>query len=347
MQFQGIASDNPTVENIVITKLIFESYQDGITATAGGGQSNAYQMLYETNRITTVANIGDSVKLPAAQAGLTMFVINHGANAMQVYGTGTDTIDDVAAASGVSQMAGSNVMYTCTTNGLWYSNGIGTGYSGQLPTTSYTNGITARAGGGQSSAIQLTTNINRVTTVATAGDSVKLPASAPGLQIIVVNSGANSMQVFGAGTDTINGVATATGISQMPNSVYNYVCTVAGTWVCESVGQGFSGNYPTVSTASALTAKAGGGQAGATLASSSINRFSTVATAGDSGILPASAPGMQITVINAGAASMNLFPATGEQINSAGANTAYAIAAGKTALLSCAITGQWHAVLSA
>ena len=41
------------------------------------------------------------------QAGLTVLVINHGANPMQVFGSGTDTINDVAAATGVSQMQGS------------------------------------------------------------------------------------------------------------------------------------------------------------------------------------------------------------------------------------------------
>lgn len=347
MAYTGVSTDNPTVQNITVLQLIYESYQDQITATAGGGQSGAFQLQAETNRITTVANIGDSVKLPSAIAGLTVMVINHGANAMQVFGSGSDTIDDVAYGTGVSQMAGSNVLFTCTQNGLWYSNGIGTGYSGQLPTTSYTNSITAHAGGGQSSATLLTTNINRVTTVATAGDSVKLPPSAPGLSIVVLNAGANSMQVYGSGSDTINGVATATGISQMAGSVYTYVCTLAGIWTCESVGQGYSGNYPTVSTSNGLVAKAGGGQSGATLASASINRYTTVATAADSGLMPASAAGMQITVINAGANSMNLFPATGEQINAAGANTAYAIASGKTAMLSCAVAGQWHAVLSA
>lgn len=97
-----------------------------------------------------------------------------------------------------------------------------------------------------------------------------------------------------------------------------------------------------------LVAKAGGGQSGATLCDADINRFVTVATAADSGLLPPSVPGMEITVNNAAAAnSMNLFPATGEQINAAGANAAFAIAAGKSAVFSCAVAGQWHAVLTA
>jgi Ca2+-binding RTX toxin-like protein len=73
------------------------------------------------------------------------------------------------------------------------------------------------AGGGQTSATALTTIFNEVVTaVATAADSVKLPAPSKVGQIVIVTNAhaSNSMQVFGAGTDTINGVATATGVAQ-------------------------------------------------------------------------------------------------------------------------------------
>lgn len=92
------------------------------------------------------------------------------------------------------------------------------------------NTITAFAGGGQTSATPLTAAVNRVTTVATQGDSVALPASVAGMEVVVINQGANAMQVFGAGTDTINSIATATGISQGIKTVAIYVCTVAGNW---------------------------------------------------------------------------------------------------------------------
>lgn len=91
--------------------------------------------------------------------------------------------------------------------------------------------LTAHSGGGQTSALALTKAINNVTTVAAAGDSVRLPASAAGLEVTVTNSGANSMQVYGAGTDTINGVATGTGIAQLPGQSVVYTCAVAGNWL--------------------------------------------------------------------------------------------------------------------
>src|SRR6266699_3292735 len=70
-------------------------------------------------------------------------------------------------------------------------------------------GITAFAGGGQTSAYQLTNAYSRVTTVATAADSVKLPAicntTNVGLQLWVSNAAAsNAMNVFPATGDAIN-----------------------------------------------------------------------------------------------------------------------------------------------
>ena len=91
--------------------------------------------------------------------------------------------------------------------------------------------ITAYAGGGQTSATQLTAGINHVTVVATAADSVKLPKSTLGAVCIVTNGAAsNSMQVFGYGTDTINDVATATGVAQAAGKTALYVCPVVGKW---------------------------------------------------------------------------------------------------------------------
>lgn len=90
--------------------------------------------------------------------------------------------------------------------------------------------ITAHAGGGQTNAVLLTGVINRLTTVASAADSVKLPVSKAGLVVYLVNSGADSAQVFGSGTDTINGVATATGVAQAAGVSAVYFCPVAGKW---------------------------------------------------------------------------------------------------------------------
>ena len=67
---------------------VLESSQDNLTAAAAGGQYSAVQLNAQTNRITTVATAGDSVKLPPSSPGLELLLINHGANPMQVFGYG-------------------------------------------------------------------------------------------------------------------------------------------------------------------------------------------------------------------------------------------------------------------
>jgi hypothetical protein len=96
-----------------------------------------------------------------------------------------------------------------------------------------------------------------------------------------------------------------------------------------------------------LTALAGGAQAGTAL-TADVNEVNTVATAADSVQLPAGKQGATVFVRNNAAAnSMNVFPQTGESINAAAANAAFAVAANKSAIFVCMVDGRWAAVLSA
>ena len=101
------------------------------------------------------------------------------------------------------------------------------------------------------------------------------------------------------------------------------------------------------SFADALVAYAGGGQANATPITTGLTTVATVATAGDSAILPTAAPGAHPLVANAGAASLNVFPAVGDAIAGGAANAAFAIPAGKAAQFFATAPGRWRAVLSA
>lgn len=94
-----------------------------------------------------------------------------------------------------------------------------------------TGGLTAHAGGGQAAALQLSGRFASITTVASAADSVKLPAATVGAEFFLSNDAAtNALQMFGLGTDTINNVATATGISLAAGLGAQCVCTKAGNW---------------------------------------------------------------------------------------------------------------------
>lgn len=86
------------------------------------------------------------------------------------------------------------------------------------------NNITAQADGTKANATQLTAVKCRVTVSAGALDSVLLPPGYPGLEVTVFNGGDNSIQVFGAGSDTINEIATAVGVTQNAGISAIYTC---------------------------------------------------------------------------------------------------------------------------
>lgn len=92
------------------------------------------------------------------------------------------------------------------------------------------SGIVAHAGGGQADATVLAASFNRVATVATAADSVKLPAALPGMSLVVANRGANSMNVFPATGGTINALSANAAFAMAANATALFVCAQAGAW---------------------------------------------------------------------------------------------------------------------
>lgn len=108
------------------------------------------------------------------------------------------------------------------------SNGIGV-----IPAYDTGTGLTAFATGGQGSAVVLDRGYNVVTTVATTGDSVKLPtglAFLVGTVVYLKNNGANSLDLFpGVGDDLGAGLNTA--ISVAAGAAVAFLGTVEGsTW---------------------------------------------------------------------------------------------------------------------
>lgn len=94
-----------------------------------------------------------------------------------------------------------------------------------------TTGIVALAGGGRTGAPVLNLGSNEIITVASAADSVVLPKLSLGAVVFVVNAAAtNALQVFANGSDTINGTAGATGVSQAAGKSALYVASDLGQW---------------------------------------------------------------------------------------------------------------------
>lgn len=113
---------------------------------------------------------------------------------------------------------------------------------------SVTDNITALAGGAQTGATLLDSGFNRVVTVASSGDSVKLPSchtgasntsqlaagiisgNTTGIQIGVVNSHAsNAINVFPATGESINALSANTAFSLAAGKTIVFTCSPAGS----------------------------------------------------------------------------------------------------------------------
>lgn len=99
--------------------------------------------------------------------------------------------------------------------------------------------VTAHAGGGQTAATLVGYGVTNVTVCATAANSIKLPPSVVGAWCFLRNVTATSMTVYGSGTDTVDSVATATGVAQAGTKGKLYFAVV-GT------GDGVAGNWVTL-----------------------------------------------------------------------------------------------------
>lgn len=103
----------------------------------------------------------------------------------------------------------------------------------------YSDTITALAGGAQSALTPvLALGVNKITTVASANDSVVLPPSKPGSVCFITNTTVTAAQIFANLTsslpsnveDTINGTAGATGVSLAAGKTAILMCSAYGAW---------------------------------------------------------------------------------------------------------------------
>jgi len=100
--------------------------------------------------------------------------------------------------------------------------------------TSFRGVITATASGSAATSFKLDSAFNEVTVVATANDGVTLPPAKAGVRVGVLNSdAADSLRIFGRGTDTIKTGAGAAAASSDLAAVTAaiFICFKDGLWI--------------------------------------------------------------------------------------------------------------------
>jgi hypothetical protein len=110
-----------------------------------------------------------------------------------------------------------------------------------LLTSSLTGGITPFNGGGQAGAVLMTGMFNTVSSSiasAPAYDSVRLEPVALGSEQTTWNNSANPIQLFGTGSDTINGYGSTVGITIPAGGIFVARGMAAGKWIGGIAGMG-------------------------------------------------------------------------------------------------------------
>lgn len=176
----------------------------------------------------------------------TLFSLTTGAG--DFTGTFQGTVGNVTPAALVgTTIAGTDATdaSSSTTGALKTSGGLGVAKAAFIGTDLTIGGftsdsvaatVTATPGGTQAAAFALTKTINIISVCALANDSVRLPATPLGKVVYVFNTGAAAARVFGAGTNTVDSVATATGVPLGIGARAIFVGATTSNWVSALLG---------------------------------------------------------------------------------------------------------------
>lgn len=103
-----------------LAEVLLNTTQDNIAAHAGGGQASATALSKTISRVTIVASANDSCALaPSSTTNVFQVVINDGVNALQLFGTNSDTINGETSGTGISLAAGKIGIFFSPSPGIW------------------------------------------------------------------------------------------------------------------------------------------------------------------------------------------------------------------------------------
>jgi len=202
-------------------------------------------------------------------------------------------------------------------------------------TFSTTNNVTAGTNAQGQGA--LTTDINVITTAAAAPSGVTLPTATTGRRMLIVNKGANAVNVFPATGATIDALAVNTAISIPVNGLLEFSASSTTQWYSSfnssvtgtgvtTFSAGTTGLTPNSATSGAITL-------GGTLAVANGGTGVTTSTGSGSNVLSTS-PTITTSLV-AGGATFDLLNTTATTVNFVGAATTLTV--GNTATAAQAV----------
>lgn len=221
----------------------------GATITSGqNSQALGYQIVASMTYFTTVtpgvtgngntptaACVLPQTSRPYPFIGMQVSAIaNYGANPINCYPHPSDpnnSINGLSANTPVVLGPKTITPFQCISAGVWNAVDIGGGFNGSIETV-VSQGNVVSAGTNQNNATPITQAIVNFTSGSADPAGGTLPPAIAGSQIAVANNiAATTIRIYGAGSDTINGTAGSTGVTQATANVTLYICAVNGAWL--------------------------------------------------------------------------------------------------------------------
>lgn len=216
--------DTNTFDGAVITNSTIDS-----SAIGGSSAAAAHFTTLNASSTTGLAGATTISGTLSATNTVTLSPASHNV-AISPTGTGTVTISPAGALT-ISPTAASTLDNTAigsTTPALGQFTYVG---------RSAATGLSA-AGTSRTDATQLAKAVNVLSTVA-SGTGVILPAissAGVGAEVVLVNGGANTVAIYGSGSNTIDGTAGATGITMAATHRAMFIATSSSTWISVLLG---------------------------------------------------------------------------------------------------------------
>ena len=297
-------------------------------SAAGSTQGTATALTSDLNVVTTVA-AGAGVVLQTAVAGKTVRVINKGANPLKVYPASGAAVDALGANVAITIPVDGQASFDGSSATQWYSSAndytyhLANGAVGSLP---------YQTGSGATSMLAL----GSTGYVLTAGASAPQWSAQNTLSVataVNLGAGAANQIVYQTGTGTTGYLASGANAVLATNgsSVPAMTTVLPGGLTIPSMKQ---------SVTSGITA-AGATQGTATALTSDYNGVGNV-TAGTGVRLASAVAGLEQTVVNRGANTLLVYPATGEAIDGLAINAPFSLVSTATLSVKSLSAGQWY-----
>jgi hypothetical protein len=355
----GTATAIITTGNITtINSGLIQNGNSNVTITANANitftaKSNATMIVSDTGANITgtanisgnanVGNLGTAQVLATANITAPQLISNVATGTAPLVVTSTTTVANLSAATAttagtVTTAAQPNITSTGTLTNLTVSGNAN--IAGNINFTGTKANLGSNANltitGGSSGQLLSTDGSGNLSWASqgsiiggAAGSNTQIQYNALGLLAASANF------TFNYATNALTVTGNITGANLNTGGVVSATGNVTGANVIAT-------SYHIRSVATAQTA-AGTVQANAATFTTEIVEFSTVAS-GAGTVLPAAAGGMIITIVNTGGNTLNVYPASGDKINSLATNAAYTQPAGATLQYVALDSSRWYTV---